>query len=348
MSTPHTVITVLRLLALLTFCQVLVGSVSHAAIEIVWPTPNPAFAMGLPWQEFVQPTASGDPTSALFGCVRNSGGRFHEGLDLKPILALKAGEATDPIYAALEGTVVHVSAKSGLSSYGRYVVLEHREQGLLFYTLYAHLAAIDPAIKKGEKVGAGTVLGTMGRSAAGYSIPRNRAHLHFEIGLRVSDKFQRWYDRQKFGSANHHGNYNGMNLLGFDPLAFYTAHRDGGVHSVGSYIRELPTAYVLRVSAPEVPSFIKRNPALLTKALPKDGLVGWDIAFTWHGLPKQWTPLVKSEVGDLGEKGSVRLTAFNREEVEANSCRSTVRIKGGEPVVQGDAVENIRLLFDFR
>src|SRR5690606_15016547 len=155
---------------------------ASAALELMWPTPDPAFAKGEPLISMLQATASGDPESGGFGCVRNGGHRFHEAIDLKPVMPRKKGEATDPVYAVLEGQVVHVAAKNGQSGYGRYVVLEHKRDGLLVYTLYAHLAAVAPGIEKGMKVQAGTVLGTMGRSATGYSIPRERAHLHFEIG----------------------------------------------------------------------------------------------------------------------------------------------------------------------
>jgi hypothetical protein len=33
--------------------------------------------------------------------------------------------------------------------------------------------------------------------------------VHFEIGLRYGTSFQSWYDRQKFGSPNWQGSFNG-------------------------------------------------------------------------------------------------------------------------------------------
>ena len=44
--------------------------------------------------------------SSLFGCVRNSDSRFHEGLDLYPVKRDDRGEAADPVYAVLLGRVV--------------------------------------------------------------------------------------------------------------------------------------------------------------------------------------------------------------------------------------------------
>ena len=57
----------------------------YASAGLIWPTPNQAFQRGEPIEAFVQPTVSGKVESGLFGCVRNDGAKFHEGLDLFPI-----------------------------------------------------------------------------------------------------------------------------------------------------------------------------------------------------------------------------------------------------------------------
>ncbi len=329
-------------------CLMFILSLASVAegLTVVWPTPNPGFANGVPWSELLQATASGNPESGGFGCVRNSGTRFHEAVDLKPYLKrTRRGEATDPVYAAIDGTVVHLAPKSGQSAYGRYVVLESQVDGVTFYTLYAHMASIDAALRSGAQVKAGTVLGVMGRSAS-YGIPRDRAHLHFEIGLRAGDRFQSWYDVQDFGSPNFHGNYNGLNLFGADPMLFFDEYKAGRVPSVASFIKRLPTAYVLRVNMPEVPSYARRNPALLTAQPPPQGLQGWEIAFTCYGLAKQLTPITAASKVDMGKPGSVQLVAVNREEVARNTCRDTVRLRAGKPVMLQGAVDIVHLLFD--
>ena len=48
------------------------------------------------------------------------------------------------------------------------------------------------------------------------AIPRDRAHLHYEIGFMMTQAFQPWYTWRKFGSPNEHGVWNGMNLMGID------------------------------------------------------------------------------------------------------------------------------------
>lgn len=124
-------------------------TISHHKEILFWPTPNKAFIQGEPAQVFIQPASSGKLKSGTFGCVRNDGFRFHEGIDLKPIHRNRHREATDSVSAFMAGKVVFVNKIPGNSSYGRYIVIEHLKATLPLYSLYAHLASIDPQIKKG-------------------------------------------------------------------------------------------------------------------------------------------------------------------------------------------------------
>lgn len=303
-------------LALLLFPVMLV-----AEPGIVWPTPNPAFQEGRPVEDFIQPTASGRIESGLFGCTRNDGARFHEGIDLFPIFRDRNREATDPIYAVLPGRVAYINNIAGHSSYGRYIIVEHPQVTPAVHTLYAHMRSFAPGLEVGSPVEAGTVLGVMGRSAGGYTIPRERAHLHFEIGFRFSDRFQRWFDEQGFGSRNHHGVWNGMNMVGIDPLDFYTQLRNGSVATIRQYLQSEPVAAVLRVHRAQTPDFVQRYPALLKRPLDRNReLAGWDIHFTWYGLPLLWDPLYRDE-GVRGNAGSVQILRYNRTLIDANRCR---------------------------
>lgn len=320
----------------------------QTALALIWPTPNPAFQEGEPIESFVQPTASGRPESGLFGCVRNDGTRFHEGLDLFPIERTHRGEAADPIYAAMPGVVVHVNATAGYSSYGRYIVVQHDQQSPAFHTLYAHLASVDAAIKPGTRVEMGTVLGVMGRSAAGYSIPKSRAHLHFEIGFRLSDHFQNWYDDQKFGSANRHGNWNGMNLVGIDPLDYYRSVRLGRVSSVSDYLKRLPAVARIRIYTAQVPDFVQMYPALVTRSYADQTLVAWDIAFSEFGVPKEWTPRFLGEPGLHGEPGNVQIIAYDPGILEGQTCRQVLSLQGSQPGVSRGTLSTLQKLFGFK
>ena len=334
-------------IVILLFAATLPSLLSAVPEGLIWPTPNPAFQNRQHLEDYVQPTASGRIESGLFGCTRNSGAKFHEGLDLFPIKRNSRGEALDPVYSILPGRVTHVSRTSGHSSYGRYLVVEHDGESPAFHSLYAHMASIDSSIQVGTRVQSGTVLGIMGRSATGYSIPRSRSHLHFEIGFRLTDDFQTWYDRQKFGSKNRHGNWNGMNLVSVDPLEFYKAMRDGEVTGFADYLKGLPVAARIRVQSSKVPDFVRNFPALQTRSHKQGQLVAWDIAFTEFGVPKEWTPRFANEnIG--GSPGEVRVLAYDPQLLESQTCRQILRMGGRVPNIAPRTVTILKKLFGFK
>lgn len=292
-----------------------------AANKVVWPTESTAFVKGESFESFIQPTFGHEPKSGLFGDVRNNGYRFHEGIDIKPVRKNRRGEPLDSVYAAMRGTVALVNDNAG-SSYGRYVVIEHDDLDVPVYTLYAHLRSIDEKIKNGVKVEAGCRLGQMGRSAD-YAIAREAAHLHFEVGLRYGEHFQKWYDTQKFGSKNKFGVYNGMNLQGFDPLAFMNAAREGRLSKggVSDFISSLPTAFIVRYYNAKIPDFALRYPKL---ADLNGSRRGWDIHFTWYGLPKKIERI--KNPSQCTEKDGIEIIYANPFEI-SRKCRVFVKIK---------------------
>lgn len=314
---------------------------------LVWPTPNPAFQQGKPIEAFVQPTASGEPESGLFGCVRNNGHRFHEGLDLFPVKRSSKGEALDEVYAVLPGRVAYANETAGYSSYGRYVVVEHDGEKPALHTLYAHLASVADGIRPGARVEAGTVLGIMGRSAAGYTIPRERSHVHFEMGFRLTDDFQSWYDRQQYGSKNRHGNWNGMNMVGVNPLEFYQAMRSGEVSDVGEFLRRIKVVARVRIHSGDTPDFVKNYPELLMRPLEGGEIVAWDVGFSAFGVPLQWMPRFAGE-GISGKSGEISLLAYDREHLESQTCRKVVEPGGTRPQITSVTRVTIAKLFGFR
>ncbi len=132
--------------------------------------------------------------------------QFHEGIDIRCVSRDRHGRPADAVFAAMTGVVRHISTSAG-DSYGRYDVLEHPDQSPAIYTLYAHLSHIAPGLTTGDRVTRGQVIGTMGHSSGGYVIPRERAHLHFEMGVMVTREFAAWYAKKGFGSPNDHGLY---------------------------------------------------------------------------------------------------------------------------------------------
>lgn len=97
----------------------------------------------------------------------------HNGIDL---VGYKS--QLDYIVAHSDGTVVEyrtnyaTNDKSG-NSYGNYVKIKHDGD---YYTLYAHMQYKSVAVKTGDKVKKGQIIGYMGNT--GYSFG---AHLHFEV-----------------------------------------------------------------------------------------------------------------------------------------------------------------------
>ncbi len=314
-------------------------------LDLAWPTPSRDW-MG-PIDRFVQPTISGDPESGLFGCVRTGGIQFHEGLDIRPTRRDARGEPLDRIAAAMEGVVRHVSAQPGASNYGRYVVIEHPAVTPAVYTLYAHLSAIDAGIRPGTPLRRGQEFATMGRSAGGRALPKERAHLHFEIGLRFTDTFQSWYAGRKFGNPNEHGVYNGMNLLGIDPLDFMRTWRRGQVDNLQQYFERSQPAVRVRVATTRVPDFIQRYPSLRRKDPGGTLVAGWEVACNVNGLPFAWTPLSPAEMGSQAA-GTAQIVWTDPALLRSCRCKSLVRTRGGRPVPGEDLETMLQLVFGLR
>lgn len=335
-----------RLLPALAF---LVGGALSSAgeVSLVWPTPNRAWAEERPPARYVQPTVSGRIESAFFGCVRNAGGRYHEGIDLAPISRDRRGEATDPVFAVMKGKVRYINRIAGNSGYGRYAVIEHDEADPPIVTLYAHLESFREGMEAGARVEVGQPIGRMGRSAGGYTIPKQRAHLHFELGFRVSDDFDDWYEWRGYTTANRHGNFSGLNLIGINPVEFYDEYRAGRAENVLEYVEGLPEAFVLRVKSDRTPDFVRRYPSLLERPWIPSNLIGWEIGFTWFGLPKRWRALGNDEV-TWEEENPVNIVSFDREILTENSCRKTLVVQGGAPVIGSHTERVLQLMFGFR
>ncbi len=316
-------------------------------LEIDWPTPNRAWQEGRGIEAFIQPTVSGEPSSGCFGCVRDNGFQFHEGIDLKPVGRDRRGEPTDQVFAVMAGVVRHVNPHPGESSYGRYIVIEHPGVKPSIYTLYAHLARVLPGIAAGASVTRGQAIAIMGHSAGGYAIPRDRAHVHFEMGLMMTRDFQRWYNWKRFGSPNEQGVWNGMNLMGFDPLDFLNQWRAHRVDNFDDYFHRMKAEVRLRIATHQVPDFIERYPSLLTAPLPAGPLGGWEIACDWTGLPFAWRPLSPLDVIGMTEN-EVRILEVDHPSVVQHRAKVLVRPHRGGYAPGRDLEIVLQQLFDRR
>jgi murein DD-endopeptidase MepM/ murein hydrolase activator NlpD len=337
----------LRSLALVATLLLTVLGLGAADIDLVWPTPMPVLGGGVGPLDCYQATASGEPESGGFGCVRSGGHKFHEGIDIRPMQRDRKGEPTDTIVAAMNGVVRHINGLAGESSYGRYMVIEHPDQTPAVYTLYAHLSKIAPGLRRGDRVSKGQAIATMGHTAGGYSIPRDRAHLHFEIGLCITNDFQSWYNWRKFGSPNQHEVWNGMNLLGIDAWDCISQWRAGRVRSFADQFRRLPAAVRIRIATTRTPDFIQRYPELLSGERPAGMLGGWEVSFSPTGMPFRWTPLAPLEVASL-RNGQPEVTWTDDALLRQERCRDLIDVRRGRKVPGKDLNAVMELLFKLR
>lgn len=142
------------------------GRIVPRPAVLVRPAPTPAAAPA-------RAVAAPPPTSSEFNfiwptrdIITSYFGPSHPlGIDIRAPVGT-------PIKAAADGTVIFVGG-TRCCSYGLYVEVQH-DGG--FTTLYAHLASF--AVKSGDEVTAGTVLGF-----AGLTGRTTGPHLHFEIEL---------------------------------------------------------------------------------------------------------------------------------------------------------------------
>jgi murein DD-endopeptidase MepM/ murein hydrolase activator NlpD len=118
--------------------------------------------------------------STIFKDLETEERNIHIGLDLW----IKAGT---PILSALDGTIHSFNYNAGFGDYGPTIILEHRIENQIFYTLYGHLSLdslenveVGTFFKKGQQIallGDPTVNGD-------YS-----PHLHFQIIKNIENNF---------------------------------------------------------------------------------------------------------------------------------------------------------------
>lgn len=268
-----------------------------AAIDLRLPTANQHLLTGQPDQfyMYVDRDFEGQRTKAWegggFGLVRNPMRlgdqvlltKFHEGIDIAPLVRDGVGNPLDLVSSIADGRVVHTSPLAGRSNYGKYVVVEHIWENSAFYSLYAHLAEV--TCNPGDPVKAGAVLGRMGFTGVG--IDRTRAHVHLELTLLISQHYEEWH-KAGGSSTNYHGNYNGMNLTGMDVARFFLEHQANPDLRISEFITAIPTYFTVTVPAKGSLDFVTRYPWIFHGN--PDGASSWDISFSATGLPVAITP----------------------------------------------------------
>jgi hypothetical protein len=168
------------------------------------------------------------------------------------------------------------------------------------------------------------------------------------MGLVLSQNFQSWYDWKKYGSRNVHGNYNGMNLQGFDPLEFYDAYRARRVDNFKEHFAHMQTVVRFRIATRRSPDFVQRYPSLVTRPLPDGQLLGgWEVRVNEMGLPFALTPLTPMDTMSMSPE-SLQILEVNEELMRHYRCRSLAVRKNGDWRPGRDLQEVIQLVFGIR
>jgi murein DD-endopeptidase MepM/ murein hydrolase activator NlpD len=226
-----------------------------------------------------------------FGMVRNAirhegqviMTKFHEGIDVAPLRRDAAAKPLDPVRSISPGTVVHISPLAGRSNYGKYVVVRHDWEGAAVFSLYAHLAEIH--CKPGDTVTTESVLGILGSTGVGLN--RERAHLHLELTMMMSQRYEDWH-KVGGGGVNYQGLYNGMNLCGTDVARFFLEHRANPERKFSEFVTSTPVYFKVLVPCQGVPDFVKRHPWIATA--PGESATSWEISFSATGQPVRFEP----------------------------------------------------------
>jgi murein DD-endopeptidase MepM/ murein hydrolase activator NlpD len=249
---------------------------------------------------------------------------MHEGLDIRCIQRDRRGEPLDPIMATAEGTVAYINNRSGLSNYGKYLVLRHRIEGVEVFSLYAHLSQVQDQLRVGSPVQAGEIIGTMGHTAnTREGISKERAHLHFEIGLIVNDRFPSWLKSNTSSQRNDHGPWNGLNLLGLDPrLLLLTQESQGSRFSLLRLIRDQRALCRVLVRKNNFPWLRRYTPLIRRNPLAdREGAAAYEMSLNYNGVPFQLIPRAPSEV-QPGPK--YQLLFVDEAEERDHPCRKLV------------------------
>ncbi len=268
---------------------------------------------------------------------------MHEGIDIRSIQRDKNGEPTDHVMATADGTVVYINRKPSTSNYGNYLILLHKVNGIEIYSLYAHLAQVRTGLAPGKTVKAGETIALMGRTTnTREQISKERAHLHFELNLFISERFEKWY-KKHFIRSSDHGLWNGQNMFGLDPqLALLVSHREGASFDVLRFIQKSPELCRVQVRDTDFP-WIKRYSALIDRKPNVGAVSGYELVLNYNGLPMRAIPLSKTE---LKSRNKFYLLSVNTAEYQKNPCRKLVTQKKGKWELGESGLRMLELLTD--
>ncbi len=105
--------------------------------------------------------------------------RFHAGVDFE---APRGARVHSVRAGRVEAVPRNRERRTGFDGYGNAVIVRHDDDGV--WVLYAHLESV--AVRPGDRVGAGTLLGTAGRTS-NRKFPSMAPHLHLEVRVATPE-----------------------------------------------------------------------------------------------------------------------------------------------------------------
>ena len=285
------------LVAVCSFPVMAVAQTETATVDLALPTDNDAiFHGGGPdFYQYVERDYGGEKSTpwegGQYGFVRDPEQtragvvytRFHEGIDIRCLHRDERGEPLDEVRAIADGKVVYTNSVPAYSNYGKYIVIEHRWDGSPYFSLYGHLSAMN--VRTGDAVHRGQHIAVMGYTGAG--ITRERAHLHLELNLILTHKFEGWYDAFHQDDPNHHGIYNGINLVGLDIARLYLALREKPSLTIPQFIGQEEIFYKVAIPKSRHFELPKLYPWMLSGTTEPRS---WIVSFARSGLPLRIEP----------------------------------------------------------
>ncbi len=260
--------------------------VCAAALEVELPTANHALYSPNGEAQFFQGTAGHDWRSGQYGCVRSGGRQFHEGIDVRCLERDRRGEPKDRVLAVADGEVAYAARVAGQSSYGRYLLVRHRWDGVEVFSLYSHLADFAPGLRSGQQVKRGDWLAVLGHSGT-QNIPKDRSHLHFEISFQLNRNFAAWFaPKLAKGDRNDHASYNGINLLGIDPAPVFLSAHENPPMNFRKHMESQPVAFTVLFSARRPPlSFMQSQQWCIVHGPEPAPVTAYEVWFMAVGVP---------------------------------------------------------------
>src|SRR5438874_2647122 len=280
----------------------MMAQTERSVLDLVLPTDNDAlfFGNGPTFYQYVERDFKGvnstpweggqygfvrDPVETSAGVVYT---RFHEGIDVEPLRRAARDEPLDAVRAIADGKVVHTNIVPGYSNYGNYIVIEHRWAGSSYYSLYGHLSSI--AVQRGDSVQRGQRIAVMGHTGIGLN--QARAHLHLELNLMLSHRFEAWHDTFFKNDPNHNGIYNGINLAGLDIARLYLALHKNPSLTIPEFLNDEETFY--KVTLPKSSHFeLPRLYPWMLAGGSRNEKSSWEVSFARSGLPLKIEPSAK-------------------------------------------------------